>query len=100
MTPVIEGLAALGGETSDPAPAPSGEPVDPAQVTALVESIATLLEDMDPDAEERVGELAALLRGQVKSKLLKRLARHAAAFEFEEASAVLAELRKSLEEEN
>ncbi|MHC4940875.1 MAG: response regulator, partial [Planctomycetota bacterium] len=97
LSPVIAGLAVLGGATADDTE-PVATPFDPEQARALLDSVTEMLEEMDPDSEERVNELVAMLRGRAKPSLLKQLVRHAGAFEFEEAQAVLVEIRDALPE--
>jgi HPt (histidine-containing phosphotransfer) domain-containing protein len=96
MLPVMQGLASLVGMEPEEATAPASEPADPARIAALIDKIVTMLDEMDPDAEERVNELASMMRGQADGRLLKRLVRQTAGFEFEEAQETLAELKQAL----
>ena len=96
MLPVMGGLASLAGSGAGEARAPSSEPADPARIAALIVEVATMLDEMDPDAEDRVNELALMIRGQADARLLKLLVRQTAGFEFEEAQATLADLKQAL----
>ena len=100
LTPVMQGLGVL--STSEAAKEPAaeqGEPADPAAIGPLVEELETLLEEMDPDAEDKVAELKAQLRGGVHQKLVNTLSKQVGEFEFENASETLANLKKALETE-
>jgi two-component system sensor histidine kinase/response regulator len=96
LTPVLDGLATLGESGTDDSSAPPAEPASPEKVAELMTEIASMLDELDPDAEERARELATMLRGQASGRLLKRLVQQTGGFEFEEAQETLTELRQAL----
>ncbi len=92
MDPVLEGLSGLSvadeTESSQPLSTASHE-----EVTAVIESLKELLEEMDPDAGEKLAELAALGGGRIDAGLMEKLSQQVNGFEFDEALETLAELQ-------
>jgi len=100
LAPVMQGLEVLAasGETEDPA-AKDGGPMDVAAILPLLDELQTLLEEMDPEAEDKVTDLKAQLVGGAHQKLVIKLSKQVGEFEFEDARETLAKLRKVLETE-
>ena len=100
LAPVMQGLEvlAVSGETEDPA-AKDGGPMDVAAILPLLDELQTLLEEMDPEAEDKVTDLKAQLGGGTHQKLVNKLSKQVGEFEFEDARETLAKLRKALETE-
>jgi PAS domain S-box-containing protein len=99
MEPVSRGLATLAPAAAEASSErTASEPVDPARVSALMDQLSVLLEEMDPDAEEKVAELMALCGDHLERPLLKRLSQQVSGFEFEEAMETLFELREKSSE--
>jgi two-component system sensor histidine kinase/response regulator len=98
LAPVMQGLEVLAasGETEDPA-AKDGGPMDVAAILPLLDELQTLLEEMDPEAEDKVTDLKAQLGGGAHQKLVIKLSKQVREFEFEDARETLAKLRKALE---
>ena len=63
---------------------------------AIVEAVETLLQEMDPDAEEKAAELIGALGRRADRQSLRRLEKQVAGFEFEEALESIAQLRKTV----
>ena len=72
------------------------EPLDHESVAKLFDELAALIDEMDPDAEEKLVELSAAVSSHADPVLLKRLARQVGGFEFDEAQATLQALRSKL----
>jgi HPt (histidine-containing phosphotransfer) domain-containing protein len=72
------------------------EPLDNEKVAKLFDELAALIDEMDPDAEEKLAELSTAVSGHVDPVLLKRLAGQVGGFEFDEAQATLQILRNKL----
>lgn len=95
MQPVIQGLATLAPAAAEASSEQAvSEPVDPARVATLMDQLSVLLEEMDPDAEEKVAELVALCGHHLERPLFKRLSQQISGFEFEEATETLLRLRE------
>jgi PAS domain S-box-containing protein len=96
MTPVIQGLAALTDASNERVL--EGPDVDPApgRAGALMDELASLIEGMDPDAEEKAGELQRHLEGTVAGGLSAALTAQVAGFNFDEAGATLQRLRQAV----
>jgi CheY-like chemotaxis protein len=101
LTPVMQGLEVLAAlaETQETAP-PDTEPVDPEVLTSLLDELQTLLEEMDPEAEEKVATLKTKFVTEGAQKLVKKLSRQVGEFEFEDAQKTLASLREKLEKDS
>jgi HPt (histidine-containing phosphotransfer) domain-containing protein len=97
LAPVVQGLEVLSalGEKEDTGPVDAG-PVDVEAVAALLEKLQSLLEEMDPEAENEMAALKAQLGAQAHQELVKKLSKQVGEFEFEEALQTLNKLRKSL----
>jgi hypothetical protein len=61
-----------------------------------MDELAVLIEDMDPEAEEKAAELKRLLVRTAGASLAAQLARQVCGFEFEDAEATLSRLRDEL----
>lgn len=89
LAPVADG----GGSTTQPADA---GPLDLELVRQLCEELNTLLEEMDPESQEKLEELSSALAGHAEPTQIRSLTRHIDGFEFEKAQAALDSLRKQL----
>ncbi len=98
MTPVLEGLAVLQAPVQVPREKAASEPIDPEQINVFLNTIESLIEEMDPDVEEKVAELSALPGSGLDLPLMKQLGRQVSGFEFEEAEQTLVELRQKISE--
>jgi CheY-like chemotaxis protein len=98
LAPVMQGLAVLAahGETEEPGKEDGG-PVDVEAIMPSLDELQTLLEEMDPEAEDKVTDLKAQLGGGAHQKLMNTLSKQVGEFEFEDARETLAKLRKALE---
>jgi CheY-like chemotaxis protein/HPt (histidine-containing phosphotransfer) domain-containing protein len=99
LLPVMQGLKQL---VEPPAPAGAGDddraPAAPnvEEIRPLIDDLATMLEDMDPDAEEKALALKGRLKSTPQAKLAASLAKQASNFDFDEAKGTLAMLREDL----
>jgi CheY-like chemotaxis protein len=96
MTPVLDGLSALATEQTA---GEQDEPVNllsPEELNQHLNELAEMLEEMDPDAEEKVTELAGQISSQGHQQLIKSLLRQVSGFEFEDATETLAKLKQNL----
>jgi CheY-like chemotaxis protein/HPt (histidine-containing phosphotransfer) domain-containing protein len=98
LVPVMQGLEvlAVNGETEEPG-AKDGGPMDIEAIMPVLDELQTLLEEMDPEAEDKVTDLKAQLGGGAHQKLVNKLSKQVGEFEFEDARETLAKLRKILE---
>ena len=71
--------------------------MDIAAIMPFLDKLQTLLEEMDPEAEDKVTDLKAQLAGGAHQKLVNALSKQVGEFEFEGARETLAKLRKALE---
>jgi len=103
LAQVVEGIGTLGRPVADvvtplaetPAPAgPSRDMLRAAQ--SLSDRLGGLLIAGDPEAGDLADALARLLAGTAVTALAERVNRHAGAFDFDDASAALTELRDRL----
>jgi HPt (histidine-containing phosphotransfer) domain-containing protein len=98
LTPVMQGLEVLSVQDSpEESDAKGGGPMDVAAILPLLDELQTLLEEMDPEAEDKVTDLKAQLAGGAHQKLVNTLSKKVGEFEFEDARETLAQLRKALE---
>jgi two-component system, sensor histidine kinase and response regulator len=74
-----------------------GDPMDVEAVMAALDELQTLLEEMDPEAEDKVAGLKAQLSGGLLQRLVNELSKQVSEFEFENACETLAELKNALE---
>ena len=97
LAPVMQGLAVLSahGETEEPGKEDGG-PVDVEAILPLLDELQTLLEEMDPEAEEKAAALTARLGAGAHLGLVNTLSKQVGEFEFEEAQETLVRLRKSV----
>jgi len=98
LIPVMQGLEVLAvtGKTEEPT-AKDGSPIDVAVILPLVGELQVLLEEMDPEAEDKVADLKTQLSGGAHQKLVNTLSKQVGEFEFEDARETLAKLKKKLE---
>ncbi len=98
LAPVMQGLGDLAacGETEEPRVVDKG-PVDVEAIIPSLDELQTLLEEMDPEAEDKVTDLKAQLGGGAHQKLVNKLSKQVGEFEFEDARETLAKLRNALE---
>ena len=73
--------------------------MDVETIMPLLDEIETLLEEMDPEAEDKAADLKAQLWGGTHQKLVIKLSKQVGEFEFEDARETLAKLRIALETE-
>ena len=71
---------------------------DMATVIDALEELEALVEEMDPDSEEKVIELSAALKGTRHGLLAEKLVRQVEEFEFDEASQTISLLKKAMKE--
>jgi PAS domain S-box-containing protein len=95
MDPVLGGLSVLSSSDETVARQQKAAP-DSKQFDATMDGLKVLLEEMDPDAEDKVAELTALAGEWVDGNLLARLSRQVSGFEFDEALETLSELQMNL----
>ena len=97
MQPLLQGLSAIASadELSASEVVSSGS-VDLDRVAPLFDSLETMFEEMDPDAEEKVTELVGQLGESGDHQLVKTLIKQVGGFEFEEAVESLEKLKQSL----
>jgi hypothetical protein len=89
-------VLAVSGETEESVAKDSGL-IDVEAILPFLDEIQTLLEEMDPEAEEKVSELKTQLAGGTHQKLVNTLSKKVGEFEFEDARETLAKLREALE---
>ena len=94
---LLQGLSAidLAGETPASDAVFSG-PVDLDRIAPLFDTLETMFEDMDPDAEEKVTELVGQIGKSVDRQLTKTLIKQVGGFDFEGAVESLNKLKQSL----
>jgi PAS domain S-box-containing protein len=96
MAPVLDGLATLvPAETTD-VQTEAAEPLSPEEINQQLDELAEMLEEMDPDAEDKATELKSRLGNQADQQLLKQLVQQVGGFEFKEATETLDKIRVSL----
>ena len=66
-------------------------------IPMFISESRTLLEEMDPEAEDKVSKLKTQFAGGAHKKLVNTLSKQVGEFEFEDARETLAKLRKALE---
>jgi CheY-like chemotaxis protein len=98
LAPVMQGLEVLAasGETQESVAEDSGL-IDVEAILPFLDEIQTLLEEMDPEAEDKVADLKERLSGGTHRKLVNTLSKKVGEFEFEDARETLVKLRKGLE---
>ncbi len=95
MAPVLEGLSALVPSESEDVSSEAATPLTPEEISQLLDELAEMLEEMDPDAEEKVVELTRRLGSQADPRLLRMLATQVSGFEFEDAQDSLQKLKST-----
>ena len=98
MAPVVEGLSALAPVHTTEAQSGSAGPLNGAEAGQLLDELAEMIEEMDPDAEEKVAEISSQMAGQADQQLLRKLAQQVGGFEFDEAAETLSAVRASLKQ--
>ncbi len=93
MSPVLEGLSILAPTTEKAVTVEKVELLSPQEINQIFDELTKMLEEMDPDSEEKVAEMITQFGNQVDLQSMKRLARHVSGFEFEEALELLVEVR-------
>jgi HPt (histidine-containing phosphotransfer) domain-containing protein len=98
LAPVMQGLEALAvqGSTEEPG-AKGSDPMALEAILPLLDELQILLEEMDPEAEDKVADLKAQLAGGTHQKLVNTLSKKVGEFEFEDARESLVKLRNALE---
>jgi hypothetical protein len=61
-----------------------------------LDELAEMIEEMDPEAEEKVNELYNRAAGLVDGKLLRQLVQQIGGYEFDEAADTLDKIRAAL----
>ncbi|MFC1835407.1 Hpt domain-containing protein, partial [Thermodesulfobacteriota bacterium] len=69
---------------------------DPEEIASLVEELTTLLDDMDPDAEDEAKRLREALSGTRQGNLAEIIEKQTADFDFDDALRTLTDLKASL----
>jgi len=95
MVPVFEGLSVLVPSESEDVSVEKAVPLTPEEIGQLLDELAEMLEQMDPDAEDKVVELTRRLGSQADPKLLRMLATQVSGFEFEDAQESLQKLKST-----
>lgn len=99
---VVEGIGTLGRPVADASPMPEPPASDGIArdmlraAQSLSDRLGGLLIAGDPEAGDLADALARLLAGSPVTALAERVNRHAGAFDFDDASTALAELRDRL----
>jgi CheY-like chemotaxis protein/two-component sensor histidine kinase len=96
MRPIVEDLSALAPAQTAEVQAGPAEPLNADEAGRLLDELAEMIEEMDPDAEEKVDEIYKRTIGQVDGKLLRQLVRQIGGYEFDEAAETLDKIRSSL----
>jgi HPt (histidine-containing phosphotransfer) domain-containing protein len=98
LGPVMQGLEGLSipGAKEERVAAKDG-PADIESILPLLEQLETRLEEMDPEAEDKVADLKVQIGSGAHRKLVNTLSKQVGEFEFEEARETLANLKKALE---
>jgi CheY-like chemotaxis protein len=100
LTLVMEGLEVLSASgRKQKADSAQARPVDLEAVEPLLDELQTLLEEMDPEAEEKTAALKEHLGPGVHHELVRTLSQQVGGFDFEEARGTLTRLREVLRRE-
>ena len=99
LVPVMQGLEvlAVSSEMEEAAADDGGPLMDAEAIILFLDELQTLLEEMDPEAEDKVTDLKAQLGGGPHQKFVNDLSKQVGEFEFEDALATLGKLKKALE---
>jgi HPt (histidine-containing phosphotransfer) domain-containing protein len=95
MAPVLNGLSALAPEQTSGIQSETVEPLSSEEISQQLDELAEMLEEMDPDAEEKVAELKNHLGNQLDRQLFNKLAKYVSGFEFDEAQECLENIKAS-----
>ena len=96
MEPVLQGLSSLVATAGSSTSSSPAESASVEKLGQLLLELGNMIEEMDPDSEEKVTELASQSGDRFDRQLLRTLERQVSGFEFEEAQETLASLRQSL----
>ena len=97
MAPLMNGLASLSAGNDSPEETGADEvPMDPERASRLLRELDVLLDEMDPDAEEKLAEFSTLVSGNVDVGLMRKLSSEVSGFDFEAARATLLDVRSVL----
>jgi polar amino acid transport system substrate-binding protein len=100
LAPVMQGLEILSvTDVTGESATLDGGPIDVESILPLLDELQMLLEEMDPEAEDKVAGLKAQLGGGAYQKFVIKLSKQVGEFEFEDARETLAKLRNVLETE-
>jgi HPt (histidine-containing phosphotransfer) domain-containing protein len=77
-------------------PPESAGPLDPVLASRLFDELSGLVEEMDPDAQEKLGEFAAALSGHTDPGLVRKLVDQVRGFDFDNARSTIEALRTKL----
>ena len=97
MAPVLDGLAALVPTETMDVQTEAAEPLSAEEIHQQLDELAKMLEEMDPDAEDKVAEIKSRLGSHADQQLLRQLVQQVGSFEFEEATETLDKMRASLD---
>jgi len=99
--PVIKGLSplSLSGPTES-FNADYSSPMDVDTILPELEKLRTLLEEMDPGAEDKVNDLKVQFGAGIHQRIVNTLSKQAGNLEFEDARRTLANLKEALLTEN
>jgi HPt (histidine-containing phosphotransfer) domain-containing protein len=97
LGPVMQGLEGLSPGAKEERVAAKDGPADIESILPLLEQLETRLEEMDPEAEDKVADLKVQIGSGAHRKLVNTLSKQVGEFEFEEARETLANLKKALE---
>ena len=96
MAPVLDGLSVLIPEQEADGQSAAVEPLTPEEFNQQLDELAKMLEEMDPDAEDKVTEISRRPGIQIDRHLLNKLARFVSGFEFDAAQECLESIRSNL----
>ena len=98
LTPLVAALEPLVGLLDSSKDHPTVQTViDPVAVTALLQELFELLQDRDPESEEMMEQLEALLHGSRFEPVCQELAKHIRRYDYKEALKFLQRISKSLD---
>jgi HPt (histidine-containing phosphotransfer) domain-containing protein len=95
MHPVLQGLSVL--STDREGSAEADENIEPAEIASMLDELEELIEEMDPDSEQKAEALQRKLGSSGDRKLAAQLVRQVSAFEFDDALQTLGRLQQSIE---
>ncbi len=92
----LPGLASLDDAAAPAIESTTTGPLDPDVARRLFDELDALLEEMDPDSQEKLQEFSSFLGGHADPAQLQTLTTQIDGFEFEEARTSLQSLRQAL----